>query len=227
MAKEKAGATEVVNYEEAPVLETLNDLTAGRGPDACIDAVGMESHIDVRPLQAYDRAKQAMGVESDRPHALREAIMACANGCVVSVIGVYGGFVDKLPMGSIMNRSLTLRAGQCHVHRYMEPLMKRILAGEIDPSFVITHRMALDDAPRGYAMFRNKQDNSRRSCCCPDPVDTSRRSPGHPDVADRVGHGAEHRHRRVHRVVDTAALSCPISRALQRNVEIDIDQRLE
>ena len=114
-----------INNEEAPVLEILNDLTAGRGPDACIDAVGMDSHIDVRPLQAYDRAKQAMGVESDRPHALREAIMACANGGVVSVIGVYGGFVDKFPMGSIMNRSLILRAGQCHVRRYMEPLMKR------------------------------------------------------------------------------------------------------
>jgi threonine dehydrogenase-like Zn-dependent dehydrogenase len=91
MAKDKAGATDVINYEEAPVLETLNDLTAGRGPDACIDAVGMESHTDVRPLQAYDRAKQAVGAESDRPHALREAIMACANGGVVSVIGVYGG----------------------------------------------------------------------------------------------------------------------------------------
>lgn len=109
LAKEKAGATEVINYEEAPVLETLNDLTAGCGPDACIDAVGMESHIDVRPLQAYDRAKQAVGAESDRPHALCEAIMACANGGVVSVIGVYGGLVDKFPMGSIMNRSLTLQ----------------------------------------------------------------------------------------------------------------------
>jgi threonine dehydrogenase-like Zn-dependent dehydrogenase len=167
MAQEKAGATEVINYEEAPVLETLNELTAGRGPDACIDAVGMESHIDVRPLQAYDRAKQAVGVESDRPHALREAIMACANGGVVSVIGVYGGLVDKFPMGAIMNRSLRLRSGQCHVHRYMTPLMQRILAGEIDPSFVITHRMSLDDAPRGYAMFRQKQDNCEKVVLSP------------------------------------------------------------
>jgi threonine dehydrogenase-like Zn-dependent dehydrogenase len=167
MAKDKAGATDVINYEEAPVLETLNDLTAGRGPDACIDAVGMESHIDVRPLQAYDRAKQAVGAETDRPHALREAIMACANGGVVSVIGVYGGLVDKFPMGPIMNRSLTLRSGQCHVHRYMRPLMQRVLAGEIDPSFVITHRMRLDEAPGGYAMFRNKEDNCEKIVLTP------------------------------------------------------------
>ncbi|HEV7830992.1 MAG TPA: zinc-dependent alcohol dehydrogenase [Pseudonocardiaceae bacterium] len=167
MAKDKAGATDVINYEETPVLETLNDLTAGRGPDACIDAVGMESHIDVRPLQAYDRAKQAVGAETDRPHALREAIMACANGGVVSVIGVYGGLVDKFPMGPIMNRSLTLRSGQCHVHRYMRPLMQRVLAGEIDPSFVITHRMRLDEAPGGYAMFRNKEDNCEKIVLTP------------------------------------------------------------
>jgi threonine dehydrogenase-like Zn-dependent dehydrogenase len=102
----------------------------------------MESHIDVRMLQAYDRTKQAVGAGSGRPHVLREAIMACANGGVVSVFGVYGGLVDKFPMGSTLNRSLTLRGGQCHVHRYMAPLMKRILAGEIDPSFVITQRMA-------------------------------------------------------------------------------------
>jgi threonine dehydrogenase-like Zn-dependent dehydrogenase len=167
MAKEKAGATEVINYEDAPVLETLNDLTAGRGPDACIDAVGMEAHIDIRPLQAYDRAKQMVGAESDRPHALREAIMACANGGVVSVIGVYGGLVDKFPMGSFMNRSLRMRAGQCHVHRYMEPLMQRIRAGEIDPSFVITHRMALEDAPRGYEMFRDKKDGCEKVVLSP------------------------------------------------------------
>ncbi len=167
MATEKAGATEVINYAVAPVLETLNDLTAGRGPDACIDAVGMEAHIDVRPRQAYDRAKQALGAESDRPHALREAIMACANGGVLSVIGVYGGLVDKFPMGSLMNRSLRLRAGQCHVHRYMAPLMQRIRAGEIDPSFVITHRMTLEDAPHGYQMFRDKKDDCEKIVLTP------------------------------------------------------------
>jgi threonine dehydrogenase-like Zn-dependent dehydrogenase len=167
MAEEKAGATDLINYEEVSVLETLEDLTAGRGPDACIDAVGMESHIDVGPLHAYDRAKQMVRAETDRPHALREAIMACANGGVVSVIGVYGGFVDKFPMGPFMNRSLRMRTGQCHVHRYMAPLMERIRAGQIDPSFVITHRMSLEDAPRGYQMFREKKDNCEKIVLSP------------------------------------------------------------
>jgi threonine dehydrogenase-like Zn-dependent dehydrogenase len=167
MAQERAGATDVINYEEQPVLETLDELTAGRGPDACIDAVGMESHIDVTPLEAYDRTKQVVRAESDRPHALREAIMACANGGVVSVIGVYGGLVDKFPMGSLMNRSLRLRAGQCHVHRYVPGLLARILAGEIDPSFVITHRLPLQDAPRGYRMFRDKQDDCEKVVLTP------------------------------------------------------------
>jgi threonine dehydrogenase-like Zn-dependent dehydrogenase len=167
MATDKAGATDVINYENAPVLETLNDLTAGRGPDACIDAVGMESHIDVTPLRVYDRVKQIVKAETDRPHALREAIMACANGGVVSVIGVYGGFVDKFPMGSFMNRSLRMRTGQCHVHRYMAPLMERIRAGELDPSFVITHRMTLTDAPRGYQMFRDKLDDCEKVVLSP------------------------------------------------------------
>ena len=167
MAKDKAGATDVINYEETSVLETLDELTAGRGPDACIDAVGMESHIDVGPLHAYDRAKQVVRAETDRPHALREAIMACANGGVNSVIGVYGGFVDKFPMGPFMNRSLRMRTGQCHVHRYMAPLLQRIQAGQIDPSFVITHRMTLQDAPRGYQMFRDKQDDCEKIVLSP------------------------------------------------------------
>jgi threonine dehydrogenase-like Zn-dependent dehydrogenase len=167
MAQQQAGATDVINYQQAPVLETLDELTAGRGPDACIDAVGMESHIDVSPLHAYDRTKQAVRAETDRPHALREAIMACANGGVVSVIGVYGGLVDKFPMGSLMNRSLRMRSGQCHVQRYLPRLMERILAGEIDPSFVITHRMALQDAPRGYQMFRDKEDDCEKVVLTP------------------------------------------------------------
>jgi threonine dehydrogenase-like Zn-dependent dehydrogenase len=103
--------------------------------------------------------KQASGLETGRPHALREAIMACRNGGTVSVIGVYGGFIDKFPMGSLMNRSLTIRTGQCHVQRYMKPLLERIEKGEIDPSFVITHRMPLDEAPTGYDMFLNKEDD--------------------------------------------------------------------
>ena len=158
MARERAGAAETINYEELDLYDALKDMTGGRGPDACIDAVGLEAHLP-GPIGAYDRVKQATGLESDRPHALREAIMACRNGGTVSVIGVYGGFVDKFPMGSLMNRSLTLRTGQCHVQRYMKPLLERIEKGEIDPSFVITHRLPLDEAPRGFDMFMNKEDD--------------------------------------------------------------------
>jgi len=156
MAREASGA-ETINYEEADVLETLREATGGRGPDACIDAVGMESHAPGL-MYAYDRMKQAMMLESDRPIALREAIMACRNGGIVSVAGVYGGIVDKLPMGSLMNRSLTIKTGQTHVHRYLQPLLQRIANGEIDPSFVVTHRMSLDEAPEGFKMFSEKQD---------------------------------------------------------------------
>ena len=157
MAREKAGA-ETINYEEVNVLEALKEMTGGRGPDACIDAVGLEAHTP-GIAHVYDRAKQALMLESDRPIALREAIMACRPGGIVSVIGVYGGFVDKFPMGSVVNRSLTIKAGQCHVQRYMRPLLERIQNGEIDPSFVITHRMKLDDAPQGFDIFSNKQDD--------------------------------------------------------------------
>jgi threonine dehydrogenase-like Zn-dependent dehydrogenase len=160
MARDKAGA-ETINYEEADVYETLMEMTAGRGPDACIDAVGLEAHAPGL-LHAYDRVKQAVMLESDRPVALREAIMACRNGGTVSVIGVYGGFVDKFPMGSVMNRSLTIRTGQTHVHRYLRPLLERIQKGEIDPSFIITHTMPLDDAPHGYEIFVNKQDDCEK-----------------------------------------------------------------
>jgi threonine dehydrogenase-like Zn-dependent dehydrogenase len=156
MAREKTGA-ETLNYEKVDVLEALTELTGGRGPDACIDAVGLEAHAP--GLQyAYDRTKQALMLESDRPIALREAILACRNGGTVSVIGVYGGFVDKFPMGAIMNRSLTIKSGQTHVHRYMRPLLERIQKGEIDPTFIITHEMPLRDAPTGYDLFLNKQD---------------------------------------------------------------------
>jgi threonine dehydrogenase-like Zn-dependent dehydrogenase len=161
MAKERAGASDTINYEEVNVQDALLELTGGRGPDKCIDAVGMEAHGH-GVTYAYDRAKQAMMLESDRPIVLREAILACRNGGVVSVIGVYGGFIDKFPMGAIMNRSLTIRAGQCHVHRYMRPLLERVQKGEIDPSFVITHRLPLDQAPKGYDMFLNKEDNCEK-----------------------------------------------------------------
>jgi threonine dehydrogenase-like Zn-dependent dehydrogenase len=161
LAQERGGATETINYEETDVQNALMELTGGRGPDACIDAVGMEAHAH-SPMYAYDRAKQALMLETDRPLALREAIRACRNGGVVSVIGVYAGYIDKFPMGSVMNRSLTIRTGQCHVHRYMKPLLERIQRGEIDPSFVITHRMRLEDAPTGYDMFLNKRDNCEK-----------------------------------------------------------------
>jgi threonine dehydrogenase-like Zn-dependent dehydrogenase len=162
MARERAGA-ETINYEEVDsVVETLNEMTGGRGPDACIDAVGMEAHTHHAAVYAYDRTKQAMGLETDRPMALREAIMACRNGGTVSVIGAYGGFIDKFPVGSFMQRSLTLKTGQCHVHRYMRPLLKLIEDGKIDPTFVITHRLPLSEAARGYEIFLNKEDNCEK-----------------------------------------------------------------
>jgi threonine dehydrogenase-like Zn-dependent dehydrogenase len=161
MAKERAGA-EIINYAETDVPDALKEMTAGRGPDACIDAVGMEAHHSSSAVYGYDRAKQAARMETDRPHALREAVLSCKNGGVVAVIGAYGGFVDKFPMGSFMNRSLTLRSGQCHVQRYLRPLLERIRKGEIDPGFVITHRLRLEDAPRGYEIFKNKQDECNK-----------------------------------------------------------------
>jgi threonine dehydrogenase-like Zn-dependent dehydrogenase len=133
------------------------DMTGGRGPDACIDDVGMEAHGPAA-IFAYDRMKQAMMLETDRPHALREAIMCCRNGGTVSIIGVYGGFIDKFPIGSVMQRSLTIKTGQAHVQRYLRPLLEMIEDGAIDPSFVVTHVMSLDDAPKAYELFKNKQD---------------------------------------------------------------------
>jgi threonine dehydrogenase-like Zn-dependent dehydrogenase len=161
LAQERAGATETINYEEVSVLDTLQELTGGRGPDACIDAVGMEAHGHPA-MYAYDRTMQALMLESDRPLALREAILACRNGGTISVIGVYGGFIDKFPMGAVMNRSLTIRTGQTHVQRYMKRLLEHVERGDIDPSFVITHRMSLDDAPEGYHTFLHKRDNCEK-----------------------------------------------------------------
>ncbi len=157
MAHEQGGA-ETLNYEEVDVLAALKDMTGGRGPDACIDAVGMEAH-GTGVIGAYDKAKQQTHLESDRPNVLRQVIMACRNGGTLSIAGVYSGFIDKIPFGSIMNRSLTLHSGQTHVQRYMRPLLQRIENGEIDPSFIITHRMSLSDAPRAYEMFRDKRDD--------------------------------------------------------------------
>jgi threonine dehydrogenase-like Zn-dependent dehydrogenase len=157
MAREISKA-ETIDYEETDVAQALKQMTGGRGPDACIDAVGMEAHGFGLP-GAFDRVKQAMMLETDRPTALRQALMACRNGGTVSVPGVYGGFLDKIPFGSVMNRSLTIKTGQTHVQRYMQPLLQRIQNGEIDPAVVITHRLALDDAPYAYDIFKNKQDD--------------------------------------------------------------------
>ncbi len=157
MAVEKAGATDVINYEDSNVQEVLRDLTAGRGPDACIDAVGLEAHG--HGVQFHmDSLKQKAKVQLDRPMAVREAIMACRSGGIVSMVGVYAGFVDKFPLGPFMNRGLTLKTGQCHTQRYMKPLLDRIVKGEIDPSFIITHRLGLDDAAAGYDTFMHKED---------------------------------------------------------------------
>jgi threonine dehydrogenase-like Zn-dependent dehydrogenase len=154
-----AGASDVVDYEQVEVPVVLKELTGGRGPDACIDCVGLEAHHAHGLVHGYDRVKQAARIETERPHALREAIMSCRNGGTVSIMGVYGGFMDKFPIGSVMNRSLTIKTGQAHVHRYLRPLLERIENGDIDPSFVVSHHLPLDDAPEGYEMFKHKQDN--------------------------------------------------------------------
>jgi threonine dehydrogenase-like Zn-dependent dehydrogenase len=156
MAERASGAIPL-DYEAVEVIDAIAELTGGRGPDACIDAVGMEAHVG-GPIGAYDKAKQFARLQTDRPGALREAIMTCRNGGTVSVPGVYGGEVDKFPMGAVMNRSITVKTGQTHVQRYLQPLLARIERGEIDPSFVVTHRMPLDDGPAAYRMFRDKQD---------------------------------------------------------------------
>ncbi|MDQ4068740.1 MAG: glutathione-dependent formaldehyde dehydrogenase [Actinomycetota bacterium] len=158
LARTKAGA-DVINYEETDVNNALKEMTGGRGADACIDAVGMEAHHGTGLVHAYDRVKQAARMETERPHALRQAITSCRSGGTVSVIGAYGGMMDKFPIGSVMNRSITIKTGQCHVQRYMEPLLEHIEAGRIDPTFVITHRLPLAEAPDAYRMFKDKQDD--------------------------------------------------------------------
>ncbi len=156
------GRAEVLNYEELggtmQLIETLREMTGGRGPDACIDAVGMEAHGPAL-MYWYDRFKQATMQETDRPIALREAIIACRKGGVISIPGVYGGLLDKIPFGAAMNKGLTFRTGQTHMMRYMRPLYERIQHGDIDPSVIISHRMSLDEAPRGYKIFRDKEEH--------------------------------------------------------------------
>jgi threonine dehydrogenase-like Zn-dependent dehydrogenase len=148
---------DVLDYTKVDVPDALRAMTGGQGPDACIDAVGLEAHGNT--LDAwYDRAKTAMYLATDRPHALRQAISACRKGGTVSIPGVYGGWLDKFPLGAAFAKGLTLKMGQTHMHRYMPRLLDHIEKGDIDPSFIITHRVGLEDAPDMYRTFRDKED---------------------------------------------------------------------
>jgi threonine dehydrogenase-like Zn-dependent dehydrogenase len=157
MAKDQ-GKAEVLNYEEVNVGDALKEMTGGRGPDAVIDAVGLEAH-GTDFIAFYDQVKQAVRLEPDRPTALRQVIVACGKGGNVSIPGAYGGFIDKVPMGAAMNKGLTFKTGQTHVHRYLRPLLEHIQNGDIDPSFIITHKLPLDQAPHGYEIFKHKKEN--------------------------------------------------------------------
>lgn len=156
MARE--GGAETVDMSSENVYERLLDLTGGIGPDVCIDAVGMESHGYRTVDKVYDRIKTSLMMETDRPHALRQAIMCCRKGGTVSVPGVYGGVADKIPLGAIMNKGLTIKTGQTHVHKYVPKLLEHIREKRIDPSFVVTHRVPLSEAADAYDLFRSKQD---------------------------------------------------------------------
>lgn len=152
------GKAELINFDEADVYDRLMEMTKGRGPDRCIDAVGAEAHAGGSVDAVVDKVKAAMFLGTDRPHVLREAIMSCRKGGTLSVPGVYVGFLDKLPFGALMNKGITVRTGQTHTHRYLAPLLDKILGGEIDPTFVITHRATLEDGPGLYEKFRDKTD---------------------------------------------------------------------
>ncbi len=164
-ARRDAGA-EILNFDEDSVLEALEEATGGRGPDVCIEAVGMEAHGG-GIVDWYDKAKQTLRLETGRPHALRQAIMACGKGGTVVVPGVFGGVVDKLPMGAAFNKGLTFKMGQTHVHRYVEPLMASIEDGDIDPSYIVSHRVPLVEGPAAYDMFQNKDDDCTKVVLSP------------------------------------------------------------
>ncbi|MCQ4297120.1 glutathione-dependent formaldehyde dehydrogenase [Pseudomonas stutzeri] len=154
----RAGGAITINFDEESVLERLKELTRGKGPEKCIDSVGMEAHAARSIDSMYDRAKQAMMLESDRPHVLREMIYVCRPAGIISIPGVYGGLIDKIPFGAAMNKGLTFRMGQTHVNRWTDDLLKRIQEGQIDPSFVITHSVSLEQGPEMYKTFRDKHD---------------------------------------------------------------------
>jgi threonine dehydrogenase-like Zn-dependent dehydrogenase len=167
VARDRIGS-ETINYEQVDsVLEALQDMTGGRGPDACIDAVGMEAHGTGLEYQ-YDRAKQALRMHTDRGDAVREAIMACRKGGVLSILGVYG-VMDKFPLGVMMNKGLTVRTAQQHGQKYVPRLLEHTRRGELDASFLATHRFSLEDGPRGYDMFKHKADGCLRVVFAPQP----------------------------------------------------------
>ena len=155
----RAGGATTLNFDEDSIVERLNELTRGKGPEKCIDAVGMEAHATATLDSMYDRAKQAVMLETDRPHVLREMMYVCRPAGVLSVPGVYGGLLDKIPFGMAMNKGLTIRIGQTHVNRWTDDLLRRIEQGQIDPSFVITHRIGLEQGPEMYKTFRDKLDS--------------------------------------------------------------------
>lgn len=158
LAMAEAGGAITINFDKESVLSRLKDLTNGKGPEKCIDAVGLEAHATRSLDSMYDRVKQTMLMESDRAHVLREMIYVCRPAGILSIPGVYGGLVDKLPMGALMNKGLTVRTGQTHVNRWTDDLLRRIDEGQIDPSFVITHSVGLEQGPEMYKTFRDKQD---------------------------------------------------------------------
>jgi threonine dehydrogenase-like Zn-dependent dehydrogenase len=158
LAMAEAGGATTINFETESIIERLNEITGGKGPEKCIDCVGMEAHATATIDAMYDRAKQAVMLESDRPHVLREMIYVCRPGGTLSVAGVYGGLIDKIPFGASMNKGLTWRMGQTHVNRWTDDLLRRIEEGQIDPSFVITHTVPLDQGPEMYKTFRDKHD---------------------------------------------------------------------
>jgi len=156
---EKFGRAETINFDDVKVYDRLQEMTGGRGPDRCIDAVGTEAHAGGSPDSILDKVKAAAFLGTDRPHVLREMIFCCRKGGTLSIPGVYIGFLDKIPFGALMNKGLTVRTGQTHTHRYLRPLLDKILDGSIDPSFVITHRAGLEEGPELYKTFRDKKDD--------------------------------------------------------------------
>jgi threonine dehydrogenase-like Zn-dependent dehydrogenase len=158
---------ETLNYEQDDVVETLRESSGGRGPDVCIEAVGMEAHSSSSVVQAYDQVKQQLRLQTDRPTAVREAIYNCRKGGTVFVLGVFAGLVDKFPLGAVMNKGLTLRSAQMHGQRYIPMLLERMERDELVTEHLATHTMPLSEGPAGYTMFKEKQDENIRSVFLP------------------------------------------------------------